>query len=218
MPADADVEAWIDGRSVAVAAPTPRPAAAVLGQVHGTRVVTVTAPGVTPGCDAAVTAERGLTLTVRVADCAPVFLVSPGGLGMAHAGWRGAVGGILARSVEALAAVTGDAPPTFRAWIGPAIGPCCFEVGPEVAEAFPAAFRTAGAQFAAARSEGGGAREHVDLPGYCAERLGAAGVPADRIETTRICTRCHQHLLHSYRGSAGRPGRIEAWLRRQPAV
>lgn len=211
VPEFADLEALVVGRPVAGRGgrPLPPPAAAILEQVHGTQVAVVHAPGVSPACDASVTTERGLALTVRVADCVPLFLVGPGGHGLAHAGWRGFVGGIVPRTVAALLSLSGDAPESLRAWIGPSIGPCCFEVGPEVARSFSPQHLVAGERF-----EGGSDRPHVDLWGACHEALVAAGLLADRIETAGVCTRCHQHLLNSYRGSGGLPGRIEAWLRR----
>lgn len=210
VPEFPDVEAWLTGGRVGSDAPAPPPVAASLVQVHGTHVEIVTAPGVSPACDASVTRARGLALTVQVADCVPVFIVGPNGLGLAHAGWRGAIGGIVGRTVTTLAESTGDAPARLRAWIGPSIGPCCFEVSPDVAERFPPEHRLAGRLFPAS-----GANPHVDLWGACRGFLISAGVPPLQVAVAGVCTRCHQHLLRSYRGSAGSPGRNEAWLRRR---
>jgi hypothetical protein len=89
----------------------------------------------------------------------------------------------------------------LRALLGPAIGPCCFEVGAEVADHFPEDVRFPRA----------GARPHVDLFAAAARRLVAAGVDPGGIAAPGPCTRCHQHLLHSHRGSGGGGGRNLAY-------
>lgn len=196
------------------AAATPADTAAVawLGQVHGTEVAQVSGPGFTPACDAAVTTEPRLTLIVRVADCVPIFLVAPGGIAVAHAGWRGTAGAIAQRAVERLCAASGDRPDRLAAYLGPAIGPCCFEVGAEVAERFEPGFRRSPPRGRGAPPIAG--REHLDLWAANRAQLVDAGLPPQRIQSTSICTRCHQHLFHSYRGSGGAPGRIECGLTR----
>jgi len=188
------------GRSVA----GDPPPTAGLDQVHGATVARVAAAGRTPCADGAVTAETGLRLRIRVADCVPVFLAAPGGIGVAHAGWRGTEAGIARAAVEALRAVSGDAPATFSAFVGPAIDRCCYEVGPEVAARFAPAFLAHGGR-------------HLDLKAASRSQLLAAGIAPDAIEVSPICTRCHQHLLHSWRGSRGGPGRIEAVIMRRAA-
>lgn len=216
--ADSHVQAWLSGCRVtggAADADPPAPVAA-LQQVHSATVTRVTGPGLSPACDAAVTTSAGLTLVVRVADCVPLFLVSPGGLGVAHAGWRGTVAEIGRRTVEELAALTGDDPAAMRAFVGPSIGPCCFEVGAEVAETFPAAFRLPPPPRRLGAHRGAATREHVDLWAANVDQLLRAGLRPDRVRRADLCTRCHQHLFHSYRGSGGQPGRIECNLRRTP--
>ena len=107
-----------------------------LRQVHGRRAVLVTAdqpdsPQVREG-DALVTAEPGELLVVRTADCLAVLFGEPVAVGAVHAGWRGLVAGVLDSALDELARLA----PTARlhAALGPAIGPCCFEIGPEAAE------------------------------------------------------------------------------------
>ncbi len=167
-----------------------------LDQVHGATLREAREPGLLPACDAVVGRRPGLLLTVRVADCLPVLLAAPGGAALVHAGWRGMVAGVVEAGVRALA----PAEEVFAA-LGPAIGPCCFEVGPEVAERFPAA----------AVAPGPRGRPHVDLFAAARLRLLAAGVAAERISDPAPCTRCHRHLLHSHRGSGGAPGRNVAY-------
>jgi copper oxidase (laccase) domain-containing protein len=126
---------------------------------------------------------------VRTADCLPLVLASPGeGIAVVHAGWRGLAAGI----VEA-AVATFRKPEALAAVLGPAIGPCCFEVGAEVADRFPGSV---------VRFEGA-PRPHVDLPGNTRQRLGRAGLAPGSIVDGPGCSRCHQHLLPSHRGSGG---------------
>ncbi len=105
-----------------------------LRQVHGADVVRATTPGHLGEGDAVFTTEPMLPMAVGVADCFPVIVAGEAGIGIAHAGWRGAAAGVVGALVGAMRAA-GITPQ--RAAIGPGIGPCCFEVGPEVAERFP---------------------------------------------------------------------------------
>ena len=105
-----------------------------LHQVHGTEVLHATHPGPLGEADAAFTAEPGLPIVVATADCFPVIVEGVGGVGIAHAGWRGAAAGVITSLLGAMA-VHGITP--IRAAVGPGIGACCFEVGPEVTERFP---------------------------------------------------------------------------------
>jgi polyphenol oxidase len=104
-----------------------------LTQAHGGDVVRVAGPGNAGVADAMWTTESGLPLAVFTADCLGVVLVGAGVVGVAHAGWRGAVAGVVANLRSAMNDA-GLAP--SRAAIGPGIGPCCFEVGTEVSELF----------------------------------------------------------------------------------
>jgi len=135
--------------------------------------------------DGHVTDLEGLGLLVLAADCLPVALAAPGRVAMLHAGWRGVAGGILARGVEAF-----DQPPA--AVIGPGIGRCCFEVGPEVVAAFadvPAA------------TEG----RMLDLRLVAEARLLAAG--AASVAHVDLCTSCRDDLFFSHRRDDGVTGR-----------
>lgn len=213
--ADFGVDAACVGCRLADGSPPPAPPIDVahLQQVHSATVTRVAGPGLFPACDAAVTAASELTLVVRVADCVPVFLAGPRGIGVAHAGWRGTVEGITRRSVAELVALTGDDAAQLRAFIGPSIGPCCFEVGPEVAAAFAAEHVLRPPLGRTPHPAAG--REHVDLWAANRAQLIEAGLPPESVRSAGICTRCHQHLFHSYRGSGGQPGRIECRLRRR---
>lgn len=189
----------------AALAPHPRPKeasfaeeAASAEQVHGVGVAVVDGAGTAAGCDALVTRRPGLRLLIRTADCVPLILSDPAGcLAVVHAGWRGLVEGV----VEAALARFED-PERVRALIGPTIGPCCFEVGDEVATRFPDPV---------VRRTARGARPRVDLPREVRDRLEAVGVRSGAIDDCGVCTRCHQHLLPSHRGSGGRAGRLLAF-------
>jgi polyphenol oxidase len=107
---------------------------AEVNQVHGAKVIEAHSPGVAGEADALWTASAGLPVAIFTADCFGVVLQAEGAVGVAHAGWRGAAAGVVAKLGEEMARA-GHQP--VRAAIGPGIGPCCFEVGPEVSEKFP---------------------------------------------------------------------------------
>jgi YfiH family protein len=105
-----------------------------LRQVHGRGVVRVYEPGDHGEADAAFTSEVGLPLAVSTADCYPVILEADGAVGIAHSGWRGTAAGVVSALRDSMTAA-GFSP--ARAAVGPGIGACCFEVGPDVALQFP---------------------------------------------------------------------------------
>lgn len=107
---------------------------AEVSQVHGAEVLEVKEPGVCGDGDALWTAEAGLPIAIFTADCLGIVLLGESAVGVAHGGWRGAAAGVVSNLVEAMTSA-GHRP--ARAAIGPGIGPCCFEVGPEVIEHFP---------------------------------------------------------------------------------
>jgi hypothetical protein len=171
---------------------------ATVRQVHGSRVVEVEAAGEQGEGDALFTRRPGLPLAVFTADCLGVVLAAAGGVGVAHAGWRGLAGGVVEALVEEMAAA---GLPPVRAAIGPAIGACCYEVGAEVAERFPA--HTRWTTWGAAS---------VDLT--AAARTALAGIP---VESVGSCTR-HEAGWFSHRRDAT-AARLAAigWLPGEPA-
>ena len=139
-----------------------------LTQVHGVEVAQVTepwAPGAGPRADAMVTDRPGLGLGIITADCAPVLFTAPGMVGAAHAGWRGALAGLLERVVQALGGTR------VRAAIGPCIGPASYEVAADLRDAVLAQDPAYAYLFA----DGRPGRWLFDLSGYCAARLRVAG-------------------------------------------
>jgi YfiH family protein len=149
----------------------------VFRQIHSTTVVTLTerpTHGVAVEADAMVTNRPDLLLGILTADCSPVLLADPVAriAGAAHAGWKGAAGGILAATVRAMVAL-GAEPGNIRAAIGPTISATNYEVGPDTAAQI-VALDPAAARYVTVPP--GETREHFDIPGLLTEQLFAAGV------------------------------------------
>lgn len=188
------------------------PAAPVwLHQVHGATVARVdrdSAAGPAPVADAAVTADRGVVCAVLVADCLPVLIADRAGtaVGIAHAGWRGLAAGVVESTVAALR-TQGAEPRQLVAWLGPAIGPAAFEVGPDVHDAFCTADAGAVACFVPHRS----GKWRADLYGLARRRLARCGV--ENIAGGECCTYAESARFFSYRREP-RSGRMAAavWL------
>lgn len=185
-----------------------------LQQVHSATAILAEAepPAVPAQADALVCARPGIAVGALAADCAPVLLADPqaGVVASAHAGWRGALDGVLAATV-ALMAKQGARPERIRAVIGPCIGAAAYEVGPDFADRFIAA-DAAHARFFA---DGPRGRPHFDLPAFCLDRLGAAGVGA--AAWTGHCTYADAARFYSYRRATHRGegdyGRLIAAIR-----
>lgn len=184
---------------------------ALVSQVHGAEVVRAhraSGPLAVLGtADAIVSTEPGLAIAVRVADCVPILLAAPGGVAAVHAGWRGVVGGVLARAVEALCEATGASPAQVQAAVGPHIGQAAFEVGPEVVEAL------VGAGFVASRvaRPGRDDRSHVDLGAAVHDQLRGLGVVG--IGAVGRCTTEGPYYSWRAQGpSTGRQAGVIAWL------
>lgn len=165
-----------------------------LRQIHSDRVVCVDGSA-QPGCagegDALITRCPGLLLGVRTADCVPVLIADPirRVVAAVHAGWRGTVAEVVCKTVERLAAEFGSNPADLLAAIGPSIGPCCYEVGPEVARQFRGIFPER------ADLEG---RAHINLAEANRRLLMQSGLPEWHIDAGAPCTFCTP-ALHSFR-------------------
>lgn len=154
-------------------------ALATLSQTHSNRVVVLTeAPetGGRPDADALVTSQPGLLLGILTADCTPIAFADAeaGVVGIAHAGWKGAVDGIAENTISAMEAL-GAKRARIVAAIGPTISGANYEVGPQFAADLIARNPSAAAHIVIPP----GGKEHFDLPGFVAERLSAAGVTVD---------------------------------------
>jgi YfiH family protein len=184
-------------------------------QVHGGELVSHSGPqrpspfaepgGPLPEADGHVVAGPGLAPLVFVADCLPIALSGPGGVAMLHCGWRPLAAGIIAKGAEAVGATA--------AAIGPGIGPCCYEVGPEVHAEFAGLGEDIAVDGPKSRPMvDKSARRHLDLPEVARRLLRNAGV--ERVESAALCTSCNPELFFSHRRDAGRTGRQAglAWL------
>jgi hypothetical protein len=156
-------------------------------QVHGAELAEWSGPSGRPllEVDAHATERRGLALLVLVADCLPVALAGPGRVAMLHCGWRGLAGGIVERAL----ATFGEPP---AAALGPCIGQCCYEVGPEVLDAFSGLSGVADGRM-------------LDLRAVAEAKLRAAGVTT--VRHVDVCTSCNPDLLFSHRRDSGVTGR-----------
>jgi len=195
-----------------------------VAQVHGADVIRVDArhagQGARPesrrpgSADALITDTPGLPLATLHADCLPIIFVDPDrpAVGVAHAGWRGTVVGIAGATVRAMAEAFGSRPEQLLAALGPAIGPCCYEVGEEVVQAWRAGIgegddldSRAGPAVIAQNG-----RRHFDLWAANVHVLRRAGLRAERIEAGAVCTRCGGDAWFSHRGQGPSTGRFAA--------
>jgi YfiH family protein len=156
-------------------------------QVHGAELAEWDGPSSRPlrQADAHTTTAPDLGLLVLVADCLPLALAAPDRVAMVHCGWRGLAAGIVERAVERF-----ERPPA--AVLGPCIGPCCYEVGPEVLEAF-------------GELDGVADGRMLDLRAVAEAQLRAAGV--EHVEHVDMCTSCNPDLFFSHRRDRGVTGR-----------
>ena len=171
-------------------------------QVHSPDVVTVNAAWADsaagrPVADAVVTATPGIVLGIITADCGPILFADreAGVIGAAHAGWRGAVGGVLENTVAAMETL-GARRDRIAAVLGPTIAQASYEVDPKFRDQFPG---TAARFFAPAPVRDGIARWHFDLPGFVIDRL--AGLEIGKIADIGRDTFSHVARYHSHRRS-----------------
>jgi len=189
---------------------------------HGARVLRVQEPGMHGPADALLTSRDYLVLWLTVADCFPVVLTAGRWRVLGHCGWRGIAAGLAQAMVAELAGVSGIAPDGFRGWIGPGIGPCCYEVGPELIAALPDAVSPASwhPEGLPVRDPGGVSvqrkvdvspvRHHADLRRAIVTRLREAGVPAAAVGGEPVCTSCHPQRFYSHRRDGSPSGRMAA--------
>lgn len=190
--------------------PTVDLAVTEVRQIHGSDVVCADelAPGLLElDADGLWVSRTGRAAAIRTADCVPVLIagISPEGARWAaavHAGWRGTVAEIVGVAVRE-AVRHGVAAHHLRAMIGPSIGPCCYEVGTEVTDAFT------NLNLNILRREG---RPHVDLRYANRELLLRAGMPAASIADFGPCTQCASDRYFSFRAEPGEPGRQKSWV------
>jgi YfiH family protein len=153
--------------------------------------------------DALVTGTPGVPLMMLFGDCMPLVLFDPVRrvVGIAHAGWRGVAAGVAEATIRTMAERLGCNPSNVWAGIGPTIGPCCYEVGSDVAAEIESACPPGAG--VVRRANG---RFHADLPAAVSAQLRAAGV--EQIEDTGLCTACRVDEFFSHRAERGRTGRF----------
>jgi YfiH family protein len=168
----------------------------VTKHVHGTKVWRVGEPQPDPPeFDGLVTDRVGPVLGAFAADCIPMLFADPVArvAGACHAGWRGTVGGV-ARNVVARMVELGAQPGDVRVALGPSIGPCCFEVGPEVVVEFRSVFGDISGLVVP-----GPQKDHLDLRVASRAVLERAGVRGEHIDSRPPCTKCNPERFFSYR-------------------
>jgi len=169
--------------------------------------------------DALLEDAPGAVIAVRTADCMPILLVDERRRAVAavHAGWRGTVASIARRAVEAMRERFGTEAGDVHAAIGPGIGVCCFEVGPEVAAEFGLGDVGNGVggdvaerseRLGTSQAMGPRHRVHIDLAGENRRQLLEAGVTGERIYASNLCTKCRSGDFHSFRRDREAAGRL----------
>jgi YfiH family protein len=163
------------------------------------------------GIDGMLTSEVNLPLLTFYADCLPVFLFDPIQriIGLIHSGWKGTAGRISARAVAMMAADFGSLPADILAIIGPGISRCCYEVDAPVADIFRKEFAEPEQLLYSKNQE---TNWQLDLKRAIQRTLTEAGLLPSNIEDAGICTSCRRDLYYSYRGEAGRCGRMGALI------
>jgi hypothetical protein len=170
---------------------------ATVKQVHSAACVAAEGrSGVLGKADALLENLPGAVVAVKTADCIPILLADERNRAVAavHAGWRGTAAHIVQRAVEAMAARFGTEPADLHAAIGPGIGKCCYEVGPEVAAQF-------GLQ----------GRAHLDLAAENRRQLINTGIPTGRLYVSQLCTMCGAEF-HSFRRDKEFAGRMYSFI------
>ena len=194
-----------------------------VGQEHGRRVIQAFADDAGQGArpdsrvigiaDALITDAPGVYLSTFYADCQPIMLVDPTRPAVAavHAGWRGTVADIAGAAVVAMSEAFGTDPAEIRAFLGPAIGVCCNEVGDEVIGAWRDRAQDLGVIMESAVTHPG-TKDHFDVSRANALLLQRAGVQSHHIDTSPVCTKCSKASWFSHRGHGLAAGRQAAFI------
>jgi YfiH family protein len=180
-------------------------------QVHGTDALVLDRPltgsdQFPGGWDALVTDQPGVTVAVRTADCVPVLVHDPRQRIVAaiHAGWRGAVAGIVSKTFTLMANRFGSARTDLRVSIGPSAGPCCYEVDDPVLDQL----RIGLSDWESVVHDYRGHKARLDLKALIRRQVEGEGVTARSVSSVNLCTICHDQLFYSYR----REGRVNGTM------
>lgn len=176
------------------------------GQVHGTEIALVTAPGNLDGYDALITNVRGLYVGIMTADCYPILIHDrrTGASGAAHAGWQGTAGRIAEKTLKAMHEAFGTHPEECLTWIGTGISGERYEIGGEVAARFDSRYLRP--------SPSGEGRYLLDLSAANRDQLLDAGIPAGQVQCSEYCSYRDSNIFFSYRRDNGKTGRMLALI------
>ncbi|AOS84877.1 hypothetical protein BIU88_12510 [Chlorobaculum limnaeum] len=176
------------------------------GQVHGTEIALVTAPGNLDGYDALITNTRGLLVGIMTADCYPILIHDrrTGASGAAHAGWQGAAGRIAEKTVQAMRESFGTLPQDCLAWVGTGISGERYEIGGEVAARFDSRYLKP--------APSGEGKHLLDLSAASRDQLLEAGLPSEQVQRSEYCSYRDADLFFSYRRDNGKTGRMLALI------
>lgn len=174
-------------------------------QVHGTEILHTTEPGRFDGYDALITNQPGLLIGVTVADCVPILIYDQKNQAVAavHAGWRGTIGDIVAKTLTAMHQRFGTKADQCYAYVGTCIDECSFEVGPEVADQFASVF---------VRKDLRTGKGYIDLKKANTKPLTDFGIPTTQISMSPFSTVLNNEDYFSYRAEQGQTGRMLAVL------
>jgi YfiH family protein len=189
-------------------------------QVHGNRVAVVTSrdqgrgaesyQDSIPGCDALICDQPGVILMEFFADCIPVYFFDPvkRAVGLAHCGWKGTVQGMAARTALAMAGAYGCRPGDIQVFIGPGIGPECYQIDEDRKDRVEQVFTFTDRIIYPLEKR----QYRWDLKLTNRLVLQELGIPEENISTCGLCTNCHRDSFFSYRGANGTTGRMAALI------
>jgi polyphenol oxidase len=166
--------------------------------------------------DGLITNEASVPLFIFIADCAALSFFDPkrNVIGIGHAGWRGAAGGIARKMIEAMNAAFDCNPADILVGISPSIGPCCYQVREDVVAAFQATYPEQARSFFVQQPDGS---IHLDMWTALTCQLQSSGIQAAHIELAGICTACHTDLFYSNRAEGGKTGRFTGMITLLPS-
>ena len=182
-------------------------------QVHGTNVLNIESvddKSKVKDVDALITNKRGIVLTTFCADCTPIFYLDTVKkvIATAHAGWRGTIDAIAAKTLQEMTRIYGSEPKDILIGIAPSIGKCCFEIDYDEAKLF--LDNDVSKEFVL--HDNATNKYHVDLWGLNKKFLMDCGVPEENFEVTSHCTKCHSDLFYSHRTSGTNRGSMATFM------
>ena len=166
--------------------------------------------------DGLITNLADVPLFIFIADCAVLSFFDPNRkvIGLGHAGWRGTVGGMARKMVEAMNAAFDCNPSDLLVGVSPSIGPCCYQVREDVVTAFHNAFPDQADAFFLQQPDGS---IHLDMWQALTNQLRSSGIQEDHIELAGICTACHTDIFYSNRAEGGKTGRFTGMISLRPS-